>query len=173
MTKPRLSKSDALQFIGPIAAREVVAIGIRGYYYKDSSQNQRGTYDDAICIVGPEHFSAYNANVDPSVFRPGIATLKPGVYPFKPGKRLTGRSKGSPVFRPATKNEELPVYRDGESNPSPGLAILFHPGGYNTTSSLGCQTLYPDQWDAFYATMMDQLKRAGQKTFNYHLVYPV
>jgi lysozyme len=173
-TRPRLTKESALRFIGPIGPDEIVVVGIRGYYYRDSSQNQRGIYDDAICIIGPDHYSTYNANVDPSVFRQGVATLRPGVYPYKPGNHGISRPDGGyPAFRPATKNEELPVDRDGIADPQPGIAINIHKGGYSTTSSLGCQTIYPDQWAAFQATLMDQLKRAGQKRFNYHLVHPL
>lgn len=168
-----MSKEDVLAFIGPYNPEQVIVVGIRGYYYKNSADNKRGIYDDAMFIVGPGHFSSYNANVDPSVFRPGIATLRPGVYSYRPGLHGISRKNPYPAFRPATKGEELPVFRDGDPKPRPGVAINIHRGGRNTTSSEGCQTITPDQWDAFHATLTDQLKRNQQKVFDYHLVHPI
>lgn len=169
--RPRISRADALSRIGAIRHGEVVLIGLRGYYHVGASNNKRGIYDDAICVVGPEHFSTYNANTDPSAFRHGIASLRPGVHPYRPGNHGLSRPGGGyPAFRPATPGEALPVDRDGVKSPSMGIAINIHKGGISTTSSLGCQTIYPRQWGAFYASVMDQLQRAAQKKFNYHLV---
>jgi hypothetical protein len=169
--RPRLERGDALSRISPIRPGEVVVIGIRGYYQSAAAHNQRGIYDDAMCVVGPEHFSAYNANVDPSLWRQGIASLRPGVHPYRPGRHGLSRPGGGyPAFRPATPGEALPVNRDGIAAPEPGIAINIHRGGRGSTSSEGCQTIHPDQWDAFYAALSDQLKRARQAQFNYHLV---
>jgi lysozyme len=170
-TRPRITREDALRRAGIDSLAGVVVIGLRGYYQDTTSENKRGIYDDALCVVGPEHFSAYNGNTDPSAFRPGIATLRPGVYPYKPGKHGISRPGGGyPAFRPATTGEKLPVYRDGESNPQPGVAINIHRGSNTGTSSLGCQTIPPAQWEAFRSAVMDQLKRTGQKSFAYHLI---
>lgn len=144
-------------------------------YYRDTmgkpGQGDRGIYDDAIMIVGPEAYATYNANVDPSVFRRGIAKLKKGVHLFKKGNHGISRPGGGyPAYRPATRNEELPVTRDGIDVPWPGVAINIHKGGYNTTSSEGCQTIYPDQWASFKALGDLQLKLTGQKTFPYILI---
>lgn len=173
-SRPRLTRESALLRV-KIAhgyvhrSDEVLVIGLRGYYQTEG--NERGIYDDAIAIVGPEHFSTYNANTDPSIQRKGIATLLPGVHPYRPGNHGISRPGGGyPAFRPATKNEALPVSRDGIVNPSPGIAINIHRGGSSTTSSEGCQTIPPAQWAAFHATLRDQLKRYAQKTFNYILV---
>ena len=51
-----------------------------------------------------------------------------------------------------------------------GVAINIHRGGYNTTSSLGCQTIHPSQWEAFIALAYLEMDRAGQKTIPYLLV---
>lgn len=169
--RPRITRESAISRMKEKEPAAVFVVGIRGYYHDFASYNQRGIYDDCICIVGPEHFSAYNANVDPSTFRPGIARLRKGVHPYKPGKHgITRPGGGYPAFRPATPGEALPVDRDGVADPEPGVAINIHRGGSSGTSSLGCQTIPPAQWDAFQSTLMDQLKRAGQKVFNYHLV---
>lgn len=157
---------------------QVAIIGRRGWYLKtmgDPTRNDRGIYDDALIVVTPDGIMAFNGNVDPSVFREGIATLAPGVHRYKPGRHgvsrdRPGRIVSYPAFRPATKGEMLPVTRDGvASNPRPGVAINMHRGGWNTTSSEGCQTIPPDQWDAYYALVSSALKRYGQKDFPYVL----
>ena len=107
----------------------MLVVGIRGYY-RDSlgepGENDRGIYDDAAFVVGPETFAAFNANTDPSRFRYGVASLMPGCHPYKPGLHGISRPDGGyPAFRPATRYEELPVRRDGDDEiPSsrPGVA---------------------------------------------------
>jgi lysozyme len=151
----------------------VKLIGVRGYY-RDSmgavGRNDRGIYDDALFIVSPTHFSAWNGNTDPSVARKGIAALAPGVHRYRKGKHgITRPGGGYPAFRPATPGEQLPVTRDGETNPRPGVAINIHRGGYSTTSSEGCQTVPPSQWDKFYAALAGELARHRQTTFPYIL----
>lgn len=148
-------------------------VGIRGYY-RDTmgakGKNDRGIYDDAIFVVGPETFAAFNANTDPSRHRPGIASLISGVHPYKPGNHGISRPGGGyPAFRPNTKGEALPVMRDGQDGIKQGIAINIHKGGYKGTSSLGCQTIPPAQWDAFYALTRSEMKKAGQKGFEYIL----
>jgi len=134
-------------------------------------QNDRGIYDDALFIVTPNHFTAWNGNTDPSAWRSGIATLVPGVHLYRMGNHGISRPGGGyPAFRPATPNEELPVSRDGVINPRPGIAINIHRGGRNTTSSEGCQTIPPSQWDAFYAALSGQMKTHKLQTFPYLLV---
>lgn len=156
---------------------EVYVVAVRGYYRDTMGKpgtNDRGIYDDAVFVVGPETFAAFNANTDPSRFRQGIASLLPGIYPYRPGKHGISRPGGGyPAFRPATRNEALPVRRDGEAavpSKRPGIAINIHRGGRNTTSSEGCQTIPPTQWDAFHALLTKELKAAGQKTFQYILL---
>jgi lysozyme len=149
--------------------------GFRNYYTDsfDPGGSGRGLYDDAIFVVSPDVFAAFNANVDPSAFRKGVASLIPGWYPYRPGKHGISRPGGGyPAFRPATRGEALPVTRDGEKGQSrrDGVAINIHRGGYNTTSSEGCQTIHPAQWDAFHALVTMELKKTGQKTFWYGLI---
>lgn len=152
----------------------VVLVGVRGYYRDTMGQpgkNDRGIYDDALFIVSPTHFSAWNANTDPSAFRSGIASLVPGVHPYRKGNHgITRPGGGYPAFRPATPDEQLPVTRDGVVNPRPGVAINIHRGGRNSTSSEGCQTVPPAQWDAFYSALTGEMKRHDVKVFPYLLV---
>lgn len=172
---PKLALAEVEKLIKRAKVTDTVTlVGVRGYYARTmgpTSGNDRGIYDDALFIVSPTHFSAWNGNTDPSVFRPGIASLVPGVHRFKPGNHGISRPGGGyPAFRPATPGEQLPVTRDGVVNPRPGVAINIHRGSNNGTSSEGCQTIPPKQWDAFYAALSGELKRHGQKTFPYILV---
>jgi hypothetical protein len=172
--RPRLSRDRALMVLGLAGAAvgngELIVGAIRGYYQDNHANNRRGIYDDCIFVVGPEHFSAYNGNTDPSVFRKGVASLVPGIHEYRPGNHGMSRPGGGyPAFRPATPGEALPVTRDGHAGILMGIALNIHKGGRNTTSSLGCQTIHPDQWAAFHATVMDQLRRTSQETFRYVL----
>lgn len=153
-------------------------VGIPGYYWRtmgDPQANDRGLYDDALFILSPHTFAAFNASTDPSIHRPGIATLLPGVYPYRPGNHgITRPGGGYPAFRPGrTSDIPLPVRRDGEAKvPSarPGIAINIHRGGLRSTSSEGCQTIPPAQWPAFHALLTSELRRAGQRWFDYLLL---
>ena len=176
---PKATLADIDKLLKPyrkaLEGESLILIGIPGYYSKMGATpgNDRGVYDDAMFIVSPTTFSAWNANVDPSVFRPGIATLAPGIHRYRKGNHGISRPGGGyPAFRPATKNEELPVTRDGVKVPWPGVAINIHRGGNTTTSSLGCQTIPPAQWDSFYAALSGEMKRHNFKTFPYVLLHP-
>lgn len=174
MNRPNLTRADAVAYIdGPIL-EEVILIGIRGYYQDTMGkpgQNDRGIYDDAICIVAPNLFLAFNANTDPSVFRAGIATLIPGKHMYKKGKHgISKPGGGYDAFRPATPDESLPVTRDGKEGISKGVAINIHKGSINSTSSEGCQTIYPDQWKEFQETVYKQVGQFGVREIAYYLV---
>ncbi len=47
-----------------------------------------------------------------------------------------------------------PPYKDTGS-----FGINIHKGGPNSTSSIGCQTIHPSQWDSFIAVAQDQVRR--------------
>jgi lysozyme len=123
--------------------------GIRGYY-KDSmgkpGQNDRMIYDDAMFVVGKNEFFAYNGNTDPSAFRLGIATLKPGiwhVYKFDlhRGKKLP------PYLALCQRAGPVTVVRDGKGEDTGNFGVNQHRGGIWSTSSLACQTVPPSQYD--------------------------
>jgi len=172
--RPQQAKSKTQALLTKARVDDAVAlVGIRGYY-RDSmgevGQNDRGIYDDAIFLISPNAYATFNANTDPSVKRKGIAVLKPGVHRYRKGKHgLSKPGGGYPALRPANPAEELPVTRDGEGD-SMGVAINIHRGGYNTTSSLGCQTVHPSQWTAFVSLVYSEMDRANQKTIPYLLV---
>ncbi len=144
----------------------LVVVGIRGYY-KDSmgkpGVNDRGIYDDAIFLVAHMHFSSYNANTDPSGYRKGwgtgaskgMASLKEGLY--RAHKLDIHNGKYLALCQRAGK---VTVIRDG--NPPyedvGNFGINIHRGGDGTTSSLGCQTIVPEQWEGFIANVRNILK---------------
>lgn len=171
--RPQQKREATAKLLAKAGVKDSVAlVGIRGYYLNsmgEKGKNDRGIYDDAIFVVSPEAYVSFNANVDPSRYRKGIATLVPGVHLYRKGKHGISKGPGYDALRPATKGEALPVYRDGEGV-SIGYQINIHRGGYNTTSSLGCQTIYPTQWQSFISLVYDQMDRFSQKTIPYLLV---
>lgn len=149
------------------AKDSVFVVGIRGYYRDTMGApgvNDRGVYDDAIFLVSPSLFAAYNGNTDPSRVRrgsgfgagKGMANLKTGLYRahrfgLHRGKYRALIQIGGPVT----------VVRDGNPpyDETGHFGINIHKGGFNTTSSEGCQTVHPSQWDSFITAAMDQAKR--------------
>lgn len=154
------------------ALPELFVCGVRGYYRDTMGQpgvNDRNLYDDALFVVGPDTFAGFHGNTDPSPFRPGVATLIPGCYPYRPGMHGISKGNGYPAFRPATHGERLPVTRDGSDEITTGVALNIHRGGWKNTSSLGCQTIHPAEWTAFHALLHHALKNTQLKRFWYIL----
>jgi hypothetical protein len=144
-------------------------VGIRGYHAAPGA-NARGRYDDAIIVYSPTKCEGYTANTDPSAYRPKIAKLKAGLWLYKPG--IHGLSKPAHRRYPALV-QALPVtvLRDGQAKADTGyFGINIHRGGRYTTSSLGCQTIHPDQWEAFYASVLSSMRTLGLGTVRYLLV---
>lgn len=172
--RPKLTRKEAQSYLKGcgIGPNEVVLLGIRGYYLNSmgaAGKNDRGIYDDALCIIGPECFVAFNGNTDPSVYRKGVAVLKTGVWQYKPGQHgITFNRPGYP-YPAFVQAASVTVVRDQKGDDTGWFGINIHRGSNATTSSLGCQTVPPAQWEAFRALLNDQLKRASQKTFKYVL----
>lgn len=171
MTQPKLTQADAQVILNKFSLIDaVIVLGIRGYYKTTMGnpvKNDRGIYDDALFIISPDIYAAFNANTDPSIYRPHIASLKEGVWRYAPGIHHIGKPNAYPAFVQAAK---VTVLRDGEGEDTGFFGINIHRGSVNSTSSEGCQTIYPAQWDSFYHTVVDQLKRYKQKSFPYVLV---
>ena len=169
--KPRLSTEEIEKLLEPYGIdREkfpLLVIGIRGYYKNTMGApgvNDRGIYDDAIILHSPSVTATYNGNTDPSSLKvgagfgagKGMASLKPGpwfVHKFDlhNGKYLALCQRGGNV---TVLRDGNPPYPDTGS-----FGINIHRGSYNSTSSLGCQTIHPDQWESFISLAVDQAKR--------------
>lgn len=160
--EPKISKAGL-----SLAENPVVVVGVRGYYLEtmgNAAGNDRGIYDDAIFLVTPSFFGAYNGNTDPSTRRSGhgfgpskgMARLMPGVWQVHQFDLHKGK-----YLALCQRAGDVTVMRDG--NPdylhAGRFGINIHRGGYNTTSSEGCQTIYPAQWDSFITSAQDQAKR--------------
>ena len=147
-------------------------VGIRGYYKRtmgNPTTNDRGIYDDAIFIVSPTLYKAYNANVDASVYRTGIANLITGVWDYKLGIHGLSKPK-SKQYKALVQAGEVTVNRDKQGHDTGWFGINIHKGSYTTTSSLGCQTIYPDQWPEFISTVESEMAKYGQKSIKYILI---
>ncbi len=158
-SKPQITK-EALLAKMPVVDRNkypLIIIGVRGYYADtmgEPGKNDRGIYDDAIFIDSPNVFAAFNGNTDPSAqYRLGLATLKTGVwYAHK-----IGLHKGYQAL--SQQMGKVTVIRDGKGEETDYLGINIHRGGNTTTSSEGCQTIPPKQWDAFISLVVSEAKR--------------
>jgi lysozyme len=153
---------------------QVKFIGVRGYYMDTlgkPGENDRGMYDDAIFLIGPNYFKSFNANTDPSKFQSTIAVLKPGTYIYKPGPHGISGKNPYPAFR---QHGPVVVLRDGIGEDTDEgkdrFYINIHKGGYSTTSSLGCQTIYPDQWLEAQRDGYDLLELHDQTEIPYALI---
>lgn len=176
----KLSRAALAKFIElvPEDARRnaVTVLAVRGYYLNSMGKeaaNDRGCYDDAIFVITPEEVFNFNANTDPSRYDRGIAQLKSRqAVRYRPGLHGFSRKDGPyPAFR---QDSNITVIRDekGEESDSPDhrFWINLHRGGVTTTSSLGCQTVPPHQWNEFKTLVDKLLQQYGQETFFYILI---
>ena len=173
-SRPQQAKEKTLAMVIRAGIEDRVAlVGIRGYYADSmgiKGKNDRGLYDDAINLLSPSVHATFNANTDPSIYRKGIAVLKTGVHRVRKGNHgISKPGGGYPALRPANAKEELPVTRDITGDDM-GIAINIHKGSYKSTSSEGCQTIYPSQWDGFINLVYSEMNRYNQKTIPYLLV---
>ncbi|RVG86221.1 lysozyme [Sinorhizobium meliloti] len=154
----------------------VAVVAVRGYYLNTLGKegaNDRGVYDDAIFVVEPEGVHNFNGNTDPGRFGRGIAKLKSHqAIRYRPGPHGFSRRNGPyPAFR---QDSNCTVIRDGigEDTDSPAgrFWINLHRGNITSTSSLGCQTVPPHQWNEFKTLIDGLLKKHSQETFYYLLV---
>jgi hypothetical protein len=182
--KPRISTNELevllRQFNWDRVKYPFIVVGIRGYYKNSMGApgvNDRGIYDDAIIIFSPSVMSTYNGNTDPSIFRKGAGTgTKKGIASLNPGAWYVhkfDKHKGQ-YLALCQRLGNVTVTRDG--NPEPyqdtgSFGINIHRGGFNTTSSEGCQTIHPSQWDSFINLAVDQAKRYYTDKWN-KLVIP-
>lgn len=175
MIRPKITLMELQPIVAGAGSfpEKVFIVGIRGYYLDSMGKpgaNDLGIYDDAIILVGPGLYKTFNGNTDPSKERPGIASLIPGIHYYKKGDHHIGKPNAYKAFRPASPDESVPVTRDGQKGISKGIAINIHKGGYNSTGSEGCQTIYPDQYEEFQTAAYKAMDDAKQKTIPYVLI---
>ncbi len=152
MKRPQLPENYILDIVEanniPRSVYPVCGVAIRGYYLDSMGRpgvNDRRIFDDAFFIVTPDNVYRFESNTDPNGFRAGkgygrnkgMAQLKTGIHLY--GK---GWHKNHWAFRQC---ESFTVLRDkiggGQYEHKGWHAINFHRAGYNSTSSLGCQTI--------------------------------
>ena len=176
-SRPRLTRSEAEGLLRSRSVRDdVVLLAVRGYYANTLGKpgvNDRGLYDDAIIFLSPTAYVTFNANCDPSRYRrgygtgthKGMARLKAGIWRYRPGlhrMRYMALRQAAPVT----------VIRDGRPDyeETGWFGINIHRRGWGSTSSLGCQTIPPDQWKSFITLVRSELKRYGKGELRYVLV---
>ncbi|MBE2284435.1 MAG: caspase family protein [Prosthecobacter sp.] len=181
-SRPRLSQQDLAAKLANInldrQKHPLIIVGIRGYYLDTMGKpgvNDRGIYDDAIFIDSADGFASYNGNTDPSKRREGSGTgsLK-GMAKLKAGAWFAHKfdTHGGSVPHPAICQRlgDVTVIRDGKNGQdyedTGSFGINIHKGGYNGTSSEGCQTIHPDQWGSFYALAKDLAQRYYAEKWN-------
>jgi hypothetical protein len=140
MTLTSSQVRKVLARLGVVAA--VAVLAIRG---ADGSDNI-GVYDDDVIGITPTGIQTYQGNTNPSRRRDGVAELVPGVWSMVPGVHGITTGRPRPAFRQAP-DASFTVRRHNRSGLFRGyFAINLHDGGWNSTSSLGCITLPPDEF---------------------------
>jgi len=155
MTRPQLSLASVNKILNQIGTPQkpgdkVRLLGIRGYYQDSMGTpgvNDRGIYDDALFVVyeGGTKMKSFNFNTDPSAkFKDGLASLNPGTWRFVPKKHKISKPTGYPAFG---QYANVTVHRDNQGDDTGMFGINLHRGGTYGTSSEGCQTVIPEEWD--------------------------
>lgn len=157
--RPQLPRSSAALFVQKAGGdpTKPVILARRGYY-RDlmgvDGVNDRAIYDDAMWVLTPRTFRAFNANTDPSRHGGRLAVLEPGIYRYKHGIHHPGTPAAYPCLVQAG---DVTVRRDNGVVESGEFYIHIHRGGHSTTSSEGCQTIAPSQWDEFYTLVAKEM----------------
>lgn len=168
--KPKLTVSEAHEMLRSkgvdIQKEKFCFLAIRGYYSRSYGKpgNDRRVYDDVIAIVTRYKIYAFQANVDPSIFRYRVANLVPGVYDVVKHKHK-GRYSAFQIIRDVLK-------RDGVAKLDTGRhGINIHYDTENISRwSLGCQTLPKSQYWWFLRKGYRLMNYFGKRTAKYCLI---
>lgn len=170
MKIPKMSQFEVNKILasaGVDLSIEFAAIlGIRGYYKRtmgDPDRNDRNIYDDAFFVTAPGVFFATIGNTDPSIYRPGVAVLVPGVYDC-----VKHRHKGQYAALQIVLDRLL---RDGSKKIDVGRhGINFHYGSIARTGSLGCQTMPKPNFQTFQPMVYRLMDHYGKERIKYALI---
>lgn len=153
---------DAVKALVSTVDAPVVLVGIRGYY-KQLGPNKRSNdiniYDDAMFVFSSHGYFAFNANTDPSVTRPRVATLQTGTWHYRLGIHNVSKAKHQ-QYPALVQAAPVTVSRHMADSETGWFGINIHRGSVSTTSSLGCITIPPPQWSEFYACVKGEMNRA-------------
>lgn len=142
---------------------------VRGFQeYEDA--NLRGIYDDAIVLVDEINFETFNANLDPSEFKRGVACLvDPQVMLYKIGTHNISKEK-SRQYQALVQAAPVTIKRDEGKEEAGYFGINCHRGGNNVVGSEGCMTLPPLQWPEFMSAIWATLRMRNVYTISFLLV---
>jgi hypothetical protein len=170
--RPEMGRIAALELLAGAGVENFALVGRRGYYRDSMGKpgvNDLGVYDDAILLITPTAYATFNANTDPSRQLPGIATLKPGVWWYRQGIHGLSHPVGPRQYPALVQAAPVTVTREGGKEETGFLGINIHHGGFNSTSSEGCQTIYPAQWMEFFELVTDEMAKYARRTIPYVL----
>lgn len=173
-SRPEMPRVAVLELLAAAGVENFALLGRRGYY-RDSmgvpGVNDLNVYDDAIMVVSPTAYATFNANTDPSRELPGMATLLPGVWQYKLGIHGLSHPIGPRQYPALVQAGPVTVKRwpfTGATETGE-FEIHIHHGGETTTSSAGCQTVHPDQWDEFFGLVKSEMAKYARRTIPYCL----
>jgi lysozyme len=159
--RPKQSRAETEALIRGIES-PVIILGVRGYYKKmgeDPRRNEINIYDDALFVWSQNGYMSFNANTDPSVSRPRVAKLKPGVWQYRLGIHNLSKPKHR-QYPALVQAAPVTVVRQEHDEDTGWFGINIHRGSRTTTSSLGCVTLPVLQWNQFFETVKGEMARA-------------
>lgn len=160
-SRPKQSKAETFELIKNVDA-PVIILGVRGYYKKfgkDPLRNEIDIYDDALFVWSANGYMTFNGNTDPSVSRPRVAKLKPGIWQYRLGTHNITKSKDR-QYPALVQAAPVTVIRQGAGEDTGWFGLNLHKGSRTSTSSLGCITVPPLQWNSFYETVKSEMARA-------------
>lgn len=156
-----LSLSDAqvrtILSVWGVKASPVAILAVRD---ADGDGNELGVYDDRFYVVTPSDVETLAGNTDPSSYVNGRAQMETGqVVWYKAGIHKISLPPGNPRRYPAFRQIRSAWFnRKGEGREFDNIAANLHRGGLSGgTSSLACQTVPADRWEAFRALVYKAL----------------
>jgi len=157
---------------------ESFVLAVRGYYSATIGEpgNDIDVYDDAFFIVSPTGITAWNGNTDPTRYgwngnaNDYMARLRTGCWWFisrmhRGRYQAFGQGDNQVTVDRIKANGTV-----SHSATSSDFGIDLHLGGINGTSSEGCQTVPPYQWEDFRRTLNALIRNSGVDKFPYILV---